>query len=103
MAAFRFSHRAETDLLDIGTHTLRTWGEAQAVRYLDELEACCQMLVRNPAMGRACDYIRPGLRRMEIGSHVIFYRRKSTDIVIIRILHQGMLPEKHALDDEDDR
>jgi plasmid stabilization system protein ParE len=41
--------------MSIGSYTLRTWGEEQAVRYIDELEACCQMLADNPALGRTCD------------------------------------------------
>jgi toxin ParE1/3/4 len=56
---FRFSHRAEADLLSIGAHTLRTWGADQAIRYIDDLEECCQMLADNPALGRACDDVRP--------------------------------------------
>jgi plasmid stabilization system protein ParE len=52
VAAFRFSRRAEADLLSIGDYTLRTWGKAQAARYLGELEVCCQTLSDNPALGR---------------------------------------------------
>jgi plasmid stabilization system protein ParE len=44
VALFRFSRRAEGDLLPIGAYTLRTWGENQAIRYIGDLEACCQML-----------------------------------------------------------
>jgi toxin ParE1/3/4 len=80
---------------------LRAWGEAQAVRYLNELEACCRMLVDNPELGRACDDIRPGLRRMESRKHVVFYRREPRGILVVRVLHQRMLPEKQAIDDED--
>ena len=58
MAAFRFSRRAEADLLSIGDYTLRTWGKAQAARYLRELEVCCQTLSDNPALGRLCDEVR---------------------------------------------
>ena len=74
MTLFRFSRRAEADMLGIGAYTLRTWGENQALRYIGDLEACCQMLADNPALGRACDDVRPGLRRIEIGRHVVFYR-----------------------------
>jgi toxin ParE1/3/4 len=101
VTALRFSRRAEADLIGISMHTLRTWGEAQAVRYLNELEACCQMLMDNPELGRACDDIRPGLRRMESGKHIVFYRRQSADILIIRVLHQRMLPGRQAIEDED--
>jgi toxin ParE1/3/4 len=101
VATFRFSRRAEADLVDIGVYTLRTWGQAQVVRYLGDLETCCQTLADNPRLGRTCDHIRPGLRRMEQGKHVIFYRQKRGGILISRILHQRMLPEKHAIDDQD--
>ena len=95
MAVCRFSRRAEADLLAIGVYTLRKWGKAQATRYLDELEACCQMLADNPGLGRACDDIRPGLRRMERGRHIIFYRQNARGIPVSRLLHQRMLPARH--------
>ena len=101
MAAFRFSRRAEADLLIIGAYTLRSWGEDQTIRYIDDLEACCQMLADNPTLGRACDEVRPGLRRMECGQHVVFYREDAEGILVSRILHQRMLPERHAIDDRD--
>ena len=101
MAEFRFSRGAEADLLSIGAYTLRTWGEDQAIRYIDDLEACCQTLADNPTLGRACDEVRPGLRRMECGQHVVFYREDAEGILVSRILHQRMLPERHAIDDRD--
>ena len=97
MAKFRFSVRAEGDLLDIAEYTLGTWGEEQTLRYLDELEACCQQLGDNPGLGRACREIRPGLHRIEHGKHVIFYRVEIGGILVSRILHQRMLPGKHPL------
>jgi toxin ParE1/3/4 len=99
MATFRFSRRAETDLLSVGEYTLRTWGKAQTARYLAELETFCQTLADNPALGRTCDDIRPGLCRLEYGKHVVFYRQEQTGILIVRILHQSMLPEKHDTSD----
>jgi toxin ParE1/3/4 len=99
VAAFRLSRRAEADLLGIGTYTLRTWGEEQAIRYIDDLEACCQGLADNPTLGRACDHVRPGLRRTECGRHVIFYREDAGGTLVSRILHQRMLPERHAIDE----
>jgi toxin ParE1/3/4 len=101
VAGLRFSSLAEADLLSIGKYTLRMWGEAQTARYLDELEACCQTLADNPAMGRLCDDVRPGLRRHEHGKHVVFYRQERGGILVSRILHQRMLPDRHAIDDQD--
>ena len=97
---FRLSRRAEADLLSIAEYTLRTWGENQTVRYVDELESCCRMLADRPALGRACEDVRPGLRRMECGRHVVFYREDARGILVSRILHQRMLPERQAIEDE---
>ena len=102
MGRFRLSRRAEVDLLSIGDYTLHKWGKAQAARYIGELEVCCQTLADNPALGRLCDHVRPGLRRHEHGTHVLFYRPERGGIVVSRILHQRMLPDRHAIDGEDD-
>ena len=102
MAKLRFSRRAEGDLYDIAVYTLRTWGDTQTDRYICELEACCRLLADSPGSGRACDEIRPGLRRVEHGKHVVFYREEDRGILVCRILHQRMLPEIQAIDDADD-
>jgi toxin ParE1/3/4 len=64
-------------------------------------EKCAKMLARNPALGRRCDWIRPGLRRFEKGKHVIFYRVEENGILVSRILHLGMLPEQQEFDEMD--
>ena len=101
MARFHLTVLAEQDLAAIAAYTLDRWGEIQAARYLDQLEACCQLLADSPTIGRPCDEIRPGLRRMEQGRHVLFFRVRSGDsIVVVRILHQDMLPRRRSFDDE---
>ena len=95
----RFSRLAESDLLSIGSYTLRTWGESQSKRYLDELEAACQQLAGDTALGRACDDVRPGLRRHEQGKHVIFFRHHGAGILVSRVLHERMLPGIHQFGD----
>jgi toxin ParE1/3/4 len=95
MATLRFTRQAEADLVSIGAYTIRTWGEPQADRYLSELETCCLQLTATPFLGRACDEIRPGLRRHEHGSHIIFYRQTTKGILVSRILHHSMLPQRH--------
>ena len=87
--------------MEVGGYTLRTWGEEQTLRYIDDLEACCQRLADNPASGRPCDHIRPGLRRIEQGKHVVFFRREVGGILVSRILHERMLPERNAVDDDE--
>jgi len=101
LAVFRFSHRAEADLMEIADYTLRTWGEEQVIRYLEDLERCCQLLADHPESGRSSHQFRPGLRRMEHGSHVVFYRQEAGGILVSRVLHQRMLLEASTLDSDD--
>jgi toxin ParE1/3/4 len=96
----RFTRLAEADLLDIGLYTHRTWGRKQCNRYLTELEERCRQLANDPTRGRSCDEIRPGLRRSRVGRHVVFYRVEAGGILVSRILHEGMLPENQAMEDE---
>jgi len=102
VATLRFSRRAEADLLSIGAYTLRTWGADQTFRYIGDLEGCCRTLADHPELGRPCDHVRRGLRQMERGRHVVFYREDAGGILVSRILHQCMLPERQAIDDEHD-
>jgi toxin ParE1/3/4 len=94
-----FRKRAEADLRTIGIYTLRTWGLAQAERYLLSIRECCHLLAERPGIGRSCSSIRPGLRRMEHAEHVIFYRVFEDELVVSRILHRSMLPEEHPMQD----
>lgn len=100
MATFRFTRLAEADLLSIGVYTLRTWGEAQTIRYIDELEDYCWHLADNPTSGRSCDHIRPGLYRMEADKHVISSGASLRTLWFLAFWHEQMLPERHAFDDE---
>jgi toxin ParE1/3/4 len=102
LAGCRSSRRAEADQLNIGNYTLRNWGEHQAIRYIGDLEACCQVLADNPALGRTCQQVRSGLRRMDSGRHVVFYPQDRRGILISRILHQRMLPDRHLIDDDEE-
>jgi toxin ParE1/3/4 len=77
MPAYRLSRLAEADLLDIATHTLQTWGRDQAIRYVDDLEACCSKLADNPALGRACDHVRHGRLDAIVQHHTARVRRIS--------------------------
>jgi toxin ParE1/3/4 len=102
VGAYRFSRLAEADLLSIGIYTLfGAWGEAQTLRYLDELEQCRRDLGNHLTSGRPCDHVRPGLFRREVGKHVVFFRREPTGILVSRILHERMLTERHAFSGED--
>jgi toxin ParE1/3/4 len=90
-----FSPKAVSDLRSIASYTLETWGEVQADRYIDDLESQCRTLANSPQLGRICSEIRPGLRRFEHRKHVIFFRESADGILVSRILHERMAPQRH--------
>jgi len=81
---------AKEDLKNIWIYSQKNWGEIQADKYFDELEAGIALIAENPEIGFACDYIREGYRQYQINRHYIFYRVTSTKIHIVRVLYDGM-------------
>ena len=95
MAQVRISGEAETDIDRIADYTTSTWGWRQTNQYLAKLEDGFDLLAQNPSIGRSCDSIRAGLRRFEIGRHVVFYLPESDGVLVVRVLHQQMLPNNY--------
>lgn len=89
------SPRAQADIDDIWEYTVRRWGERQAEAYIGLIKEGVDAIAENPAVGRPCDDVRPGYRRYLVGSHVLFYRVRTDDVAVIRILHQRMDVERH--------
>ena len=55
------------------------------------LDVLFQQLAANPLKGKDCSDIRIGYRKLNAGSHVIFYRQALTDTIeIVRVLHGHM-------------
>lgn len=82
--------RAERDLTDIWLYTYEEWGEAQANKYFDELDAGIRRLAENPELGKRCDYIRAGYRSLRVGHHLVYYTVTPSIIRIVRVLHERM-------------
>jgi toxin ParE1/3/4 len=99
LAGYSFSRLARLDLIEIADYTVDRWGLGQAERYLDGLDDCFKRLGQAPQMGRACDQIRQGYRRVEQGKHVVIYRVDAHGVFICRILHQGMLLQRQLFEE----
>jgi toxin ParE1/3/4 len=86
---------AESDLIGIWQYSFEEWGEAQADRYLDELDSGIKGLAGNPELGIKRDYVRDEYRVLFVGSHAVYYTVTPTTIHVIRVLHGRMDPERH--------
>ena len=100
MARVRYQRRAEDDLDSIADYSLDRWGQVQAERYVNGLQALCEHLDEDPVLNRP--YRGRYLRRAH-ESHVVFFRREDDGgILIVRVLHASMQPELHSFEDDED-
>jgi toxin ParE1/3/4 len=97
VSEYRLSSQAELDIADIADYTTDIWGQTQAEVYLSSLTACFARIAMSPGLGRRCDSVHPGFRRVEEGKHIIFYKPAKGGVFISRILHQSMLPKRHEI------
>jgi len=94
--AFYLTHKAKADLKDIARYTQRQWGVKQRNIYLTQLDDAFHSLADEPDKGRSCDDIRPGYLKYRVSKHFVFYRMvESSDIEIVRVLHERMNFETH--------
>jgi len=84
---FRLSKPAEKDLEDIFDYSLNTFGLDQTLKYISSLELIFNKLAINPSIGRTRNEIKTELLSFNYKSHVVFYRVKLNQIIVIRILH----------------
>lgn len=88
---YRISKQAIADLNDIWIYTFHKWSKEQADRYYDLIIGEIEFVADNHLMGKSVEEIRKGYRVVKIKSHLIFYRKKATEMIeIVRILHQRM-------------
>ena len=95
MTRFVLSARAQGDIEEIWNYTAKHWGPAQAERYIRLIQAEIEEISSDPFRGRSCEDVRPGYRKSQAGSHLLFYRITDRGIDIVRILHQRMDLERH--------
>lgn len=94
-AEYRLAPEAVRDLEGIWLYTLGEWGIDQAHRYTDDLTAAFDQLARAPLLATACNHIRKGYRRSNVGRHVIYFRVTDYGIAVIRVLHDRMDAPRH--------
>ena len=95
---FKLSEAAAGDIEEILTRSLLDFGVARTEIYFQSLTQCLELIGDNPEMGSSVDEIRPGYRCFLHESHAIFYKTREQDVLIVRILHKRMDPERNLQD-----
>jgi toxin ParE1/3/4 len=85
-----FHQAAILDLEEIWLYTLETWSAEQADRYHDLLMKEVEFLSRKPNWGKNIGDLRAGYFSSKVKSHFIFYKFSSSELEIVRILHENM-------------
>jgi toxin ParE1/3/4 len=90
------SPAAAADLEQIWDYTCQRWGGDQAETYVREIQRAIDRIVDNPLIGQSCDEVRASYRRHAVGSHTLYYRIASGDLIdVVRVLHNWMDVDRH--------
>ena len=81
---------ARQDIAEIWSYTAATWDVPQADAYIAAFDDAIMRLASKPGSVPQFDWILPGYRRLKAGSHYVFARIESDQVVIIRVLHERM-------------
>lgn len=84
MKSYTFSARAKQDLTEIHDYIAQD-SVRHARRFIERIEAKCQLLADFPGMGELREQLAPQLRFFTVGRYVIFYRPCGESIEIARV------------------
>ncbi|NDV58729.1 type II toxin-antitoxin system RelE/ParE family toxin [Bacteroides sp. 519] len=90
MAFYSISEEALKDIDNIWLYTVENWSVEQADRYYNLILNEIEYISENFESGRSFEHIRKGYRYSKVKSHLIFYKKSSEGVEIIRVLHQKM-------------
>lgn len=91
MANYYLTNKAVKDLEEIWEYTIEEWSEEQADKYYEMIIDSCELVGKNPELGKNYPGIRTELFGLKSNRHIIFYRIvANSPIEITRILHGRM-------------
>ncbi|MBM7073569.1 type II toxin-antitoxin system RelE/ParE family toxin [Shewanella sp. 202IG2-18] len=90
-----FSPESQTDLKEIYQYGSLNWGERKAKYYLDDIKEHLDTILEQPFVGVERPLLLPDLRCLPIESHLIYYRFKSENLEVVRILLKRQDPQRH--------
>ena len=92
---YQLTDEAARDVEEILEYSVINFGTDQAQHYFEALKECIELLADNPGIGHGAEDILPDYLRFPFKSHVIFYKMFTSSILVVRILHERMDPERH--------
>jgi|TARA_B100000745_G_scaffold198476_2_gene130891 toxin ParE1/3/4 len=92
---YKLSTLAQSHLRRIKNYTLKHFSDKQWHSYKSTLSTGFQMLADNPEVGRSCDDIYPNGFYFPIGRHTAYYTKEDGFILVVAVLAQSQLPQKH--------
>jgi toxin ParE1/3/4 len=95
MKKYTTSGKSDRDITDIYKYSAVNFGFAKAGLYLEGMYQTFSRLGDNPGIGPSFSIGRKTYRRFEYESHVIFYKKRARDILIVRVLHERMDAKRH--------
>lgn len=98
MLTLSLTPKAESDLVEIWVYTCDEWGLDQADTYLDQLEEGMKQLIHHPSLGTDYAHVLPGYRRLQVEHHAVFYKVLEAELLVVRVLHEGMDAPARLLD-----
>lgn len=98
MNKYSINDEAINDLNNIWIYTFNKWSKSQADRYYSLIIDEIKFVADNFYLGKSIEYIKKGYRVVKVKSHLIFYRKRSDNVIeIVRILHQRMDIKKRII------
>lgn len=89
MPRIRFTHSAETDLLELWV-TIAEENLTAADEILDVIQSAATLLGTQPEMGRARPELAEGLRSLPTRTpYLIFYLPDDDGLLVVRVLHHA--------------
>ena len=95
MADYELSKKAELRLANIYRYSIRRFGLRRARRYLRGMHEAFRLLAKNPLIGSAQGWIKPGYRRFVYESHIIYYSSVDEGVLVVEVLHEAQDPTGH--------
>ncbi|HID91572.1 TPA: type II toxin-antitoxin system RelE/ParE family toxin [Candidatus Peregrinibacteria bacterium] len=89
--------QAINDLEDIFEYTVQNWSITQAEIYQDLLFESMNTILKLPKIGGKYIYKKGNFRKLKSNKHILFYKIKGEECIIVRILHGSMDLNSHLI------